>query len=415
MNYESYLNRIIGALAPSTGCTEPSAIALNAATARRHAKGEAQRVTARLDAYLFKNAMGVGIPGADERGVDLCVALGVTAGDSDAGMNALHTVTAEQLAQAKALRPQVTVEIAPEATGLYIETVLETDCDTVRVITTGEHDHIALVEHAPFTQYTPADGAASAEKPTDGLKEFIAFADSVPLEKLAFLKDALAMKRRVYHEATAPQLEKRVLPRMLIEDPTLFAQAKRRAGVASYARMSGIPLPVMTATGSGNQGLTLFLTVDAAAEYFSYGEERLLRSLAMANLVNIYVKQFIGPLSSVCACGVASGLAASLGVTYLMGGGEKEMLQAARNVLGSVSGMSCDGAKEGCASKVALSAGLAVEAACLAMEGGGIHAQDGILDNDFDHLIAHLGELVVEGMGRTNSTIVHIMMSEKRC
>ena len=111
--------------------------------------------------------------------------------------------------------------------------------------------------------------------------------------------------------------------------------------------------------------------------------------------------------------GVASGLSASLGVVYLLGGGEGEMVQAARNILGSVSGMICDGAKEGCASKVALSAGLAVEAACLALEGGGIHAQDGILDDSFDRLIAHLGELVCVGMGSTNSTIVHIMKDEK--
>ena len=127
----------------------------------------------------------------------------------------------------------------------------------------------------------------------------------------------------------------------------------------------------------------------------------------------MYIKSFIGPLSSVCACGVAAGLSASLGVVYLLGGGEGEMVQAARNILGSVSGMICEGAKEGCASKVALSAGLAVEAACLALEGGGIHAQDGILDDSFDRLIAHLGELVCVGMGSTNSTIVHIMKDEK--
>jgi L-cysteine desulfidase len=177
--------------------------------------------------------------------------------------------------------------------------------------------------------------------------------------------------------------------------------------------MHGIPLPVMTATGSGNQGLTLFLTVDAAARTFNVSEERLLRALACAALANIYIKSFIGPLSSVCACGVAAGLSAAIGVVYLMGGSEKEMLQAARNILGSVSGMICDGAKEGCASKVALSAGLAVEAACLAMEGGGIHAQDGILDDSFDRLIEHLGELVCVGMGGTNDTIVHIMKDEK--
>ena len=413
MDHACYLRRIKAALAPSTGCTEPAAIALNAATARAHVKGEVRRITARLDAYLFKNAMGVGIPGADERGVSLCVALGVTAGDPTAGMNALHTVRPEQLAEAKLLREMVTVEIAEDAKGLYIETVIETAEDAVRVITSGEHDCIARIEHAPFTPFVPAEAEAAETAHEGSLGAFIEFSRTCPLEDLTFLRDALNMNRVVYYRAMEEGLAHHVLPNMLLQDGSLYAQAKKMAGTASYARMHGIPLPVMTATGSGNQGLTLFLTVDAAARTFNVSEERLLRALAVANLANIYVKSFIGPLSSVCACGVASGLSAAIGVVFLMGGGEKEMLQASRNILGTLSGMICDGAKEGCAAKVALSAGLAVEAACLAMEGGGIHAQDGILDDSFDRLIAHLGELDCVGMGDTNDTIVHIMKDEK--
>ncbi len=413
MDYSCYINRIKASLAPSTGCTEPAAIALNAATARANVQGEITQVVARLDPYLFKNAMGVGIPGADERGVDLCVALGVTAGDPAAGMNALHTVKPGQLVAAKALRSRVTVEIAEEAKGLYIETTITTAQDCVRVITSGEHDCIARIEHAPFTPFTVEASEASESAHEGSLGEFVEFARTCPLEELTFLRDALNMNRVVYYRAMEEGLAHHVLPNMLLQDGSLYAQAKKMAGTASYARMHGIPLPVMTATGSGNQGLTLFLTVDAAARTFNVSEERLLRALACAALANIYIKSFIGPLSSVCACGVASGLSASIGVVSLMGGGEKEMLQAARNILGSVSGMICDGAKEGCAFKVALSAGLAVEAACLAMEGGGIHAQDGILDDSFDRLIEHLGELVCVGMGSTNDTIVHIMKDEK--
>lgn len=413
MDYSSCLRRIKASLAPSTGCTEPAAIALNAATARANAVGEIRKITARLDAYLFKNAMGVGIPGADERGVDLCVALGVTAGDASAGMNALHTVRPEQLTAAKRLRELVQVEIAPEAQELYIETILTTDADEVRVVTSGVHDRIVRVEHAPFQPLEAAAGAEVSAAHEGSLGEFVEFARTCPIEDLTFLRDALDMNRAVYDRAIAEGLDHHVLPDMLLRDGGLYAQAKRMAGTASYARMHGVPLPVMTATGSGNQGLTLFLTVDAAARTFRAPEESLLRALALACLANVYIKSFIGPLSSVCACGVASGLSASLGTVYLLGGGEREMLQAARNILGSVSGMICDGAKEGCAFKVALSAGLAVEAACLAMEGDGIHAQDGILDDSFDRLIEHLGELVCVGMGRTNDTIVHIMKDEK--
>ena len=275
MDETQCLRMIRASLAPSTGCTEPAAIALNAATARKAAQGTVTQVTARLDAYLFKNAMGVGIPGADERGVDLCVALGITAGDADAGMNALHTVTAEQLAAAKALRGCVKVEIADGVSGLYIETILRTDCDAVRVVTVGAHDHIALVEHAPFTE-APAEKETVEEGSAHcgSLAEFIAFADTVALDKLAFLRDALTMNRTIYDRAMSDELAHCVLPKITLDDPSLCASAKRMAGAASYARMHGVPLPVMTATGSGNQGITLFLTVDAAARYFSIPEEK---------------------------------------------------------------------------------------------------------------------------------------------
>lgn len=413
MDHACCLRRIKASLSPSTGCTEPAAIALNAATARANATGTIRRLVARLDAYLFKNAMGVGIPGADERGVDLCVALGVTAGDASAGMNALHTVRAEQLSEAKCLRSLVQVEIAGEAHGLYIETIITTDADEVRVVTSGAHDRVIRVEHAPFRPLSASAQEEASAVHEGSLGEFVEFARTCPMEDLTFLRDALAMNRAVYDRAVADGLDHHVLPDMLLRDGGLYAQAKRMAGTASYARMHGVPLPVMTATGSGNQGLTLFLTVDATARALNAPEDKLLRALALACLANVYIKSFIGPLSSVCACGVASGLSASLGAVFLMGGGEREMLQAAQNILGSVSGMICDGAKEGCAFKVALSAGLAVEAACLAMEGDGIHAQDGILDDSFDRLIEHLGELVCVGMSRTNDTIVHIMKDEK--
>ena len=182
MNHTYWRNKIKSSLAPSTGCTEPAAIALNAATARANVNGEIRRIVARLDAYLFKNAMGVGIPGADERGVGLCVALGVTAGDPDAGMNALHTVKAEQLAAAKILRELVTVEIAEEARGLYIETTITTGEDEVRVITSGEHDCIARIEHAPFSPFTEHAKEAAEAVHEGSLGEFIEFARTCPLE-----------------------------------------------------------------------------------------------------------------------------------------------------------------------------------------------------------------------------------------
>lgn len=416
-DFESLLSMMRDALAPSTGCTEPSAIALNAATARHHCKGTPIKIEVRMDPYLFKNAMGVGIPGADERGVDLCVALGITAGDAQAGMNALHSVSAEALAEAKTLRDKVELGLIEKMCDLYIETTLTTDLDCVRVITHAVHDRIVEVSRPPFRPYDAGQGhqCRHGQIQDYSLDDFIQIADRTPVESFSFIAQAVEMNRNLYARADQEQLHRFVIPCALDCDPSPVTRAKRMAGSCSYARMSGIPLPVMTATGSGNQGITLYLTMEAVAEHLQCAEERKLRAMALASLVNIYVKSYIGPLSSICACGVSAGLGASLGIVYLLGGAQKEMLLAARSILGCVSGMICDGAKEGCASKVALSAGLAVEKAYLAMEGIGVSANDGILDEDFTTLISHLGEVVTEGMGQTNQTIVRIMKDKKPC
>ena len=175
-------------------------------------------------------------------------------------------------------------------------------------------------------------------------------------------------------------------------------------------------MPVMTATGSGNQGITLLLTIEGAAQAMGIDEETKLRAAALANLINIYVKTFTGTLSAVCACGVASGLGASVGVVYMLGGGEEQMLFAMQNILGSICGMICDGAKEGCASKVQLSSGLAVKAAFLAMNGMGIRGGDGIVGtHGLSSLFENLGHLVREGMENTNSVIVEIMSGNEDC
>ncbi len=406
---EILLLQMEGALAPSTGCTEPSALALNAATARRHAQGEIRSIDIRLDAYLFKNAMVVGIPGADTRGVPMCVALGVTAGDADAGLDVLHTVTPQALEKAKALLDKIHLSIADNVSELFIETTLETDSDCVRVITYRQHDNIVDISHPPFTPFSTQEG----ERPTPviqryTLDHFLDLAATVPLERLAFLRKAVAMNTRIYEKGESLRMERFIAPGGSAASAS--DAAKRMAGTASYARMSGVPLPVMTATGSGNQGITLYLTMEAVARHLGIDEEEKLRAMALASLVNIYIKSFIGELSSVCACGVSSGLAASMGVVRMLGGGKRNMLLAARNVLGSISGMICDGAKEGCANKVALSAGLAVESALMAVEDVGIGADNGILDESFEGLVSHLAQLVNVGMGATNRTIVDIML-----
>lgn len=412
--YDFFLHQIENSMMPSTGCTEPVAIALNTATARKAAKGELKRLVVTMDPYLYKNAMGVGIPGSDERGVALCAALGVTGGNADLAMNVLSGVTPEALAEAKAMRDQnmVEVNVLPSGTTLFIQTELFTEEDTVRVITWEEHTNIISVDHAPYTPYEyKEEPLGESEIQKYDIEDFIDFADHVPVERLAFLEEGLNMNREIAAAGQKFGLGEelgRLMEKGYLADSPSTA-AKRLAAAGSYARMSGISMPVMTATGSGNQGITLFLTIDGVAEKLNVEREKELRAIALGAIVNVFGKTYIGALSAVCACGVASGLGASLGICYMLGGTKEQMLGAAKNVLGSISGMICDGAKEGCAHKVELSAGLAVDAALLAVAGRAVSDRDGILADDLHGLFTNLGYLVNKGMADTNEAIVEIM------
>ena len=417
-----FIERMHRAIMPSTGCTEPVAIALNTATARKHAKGAVRRLEVTLDSYLYKNAMGVGIPGADERGVALCAAMGVTAGDPDAQMRVLDCVSREALDAAKAMAAQGVVQVntRDDVSGLLVESVLTTDEDEVRVLTLQSHTNIVRIDHAPFERYEEGEGDdALACDPIRNVKlaQMVDFARTVPAQELEFLQDGIDMNMAVAQEGLRFGLGRAV--HTLIEQGAIgyspVSRAEELCAAASYARMSGVSMPVMTATGSGNQGITLLLTIEGVAQALHIDRETKLRAAALANLINIYVKTFTGTLSAVCACGVASGLGASVGVVYMLGGGEEQMLFAMQNILGSICGMICDGAKEGCANKVQLSSGLAVKSAFLAMNGMNVRDGDGIVGSDLRSLFENLGHLVREGMESTNSVIVDIMSRGSEC
>ena len=72
------------------------------------------------------------------------------------------------------------------------------------------------------------------------------------------------------------------------------------ATAASDARMDGCEKPVMTNSGSGNQGITVYLPVVVAAEQFGCSREQLIRALALSNLVAAHIHYYMGHLSALC-------------------------------------------------------------------------------------------------------------------
>lgn len=415
-NEEVFIELINRSMIPSTGCTEPIAIALNTAIARKEAKGSFKRLVLTVDPYLYKNAKGVGIPGANERGVPLAAALGITAGNADAKMNVLANVSQYALDSAKNLLNQIEIRIRSDISTLFIQSEFYTDVDCVRVITLKEHNNIVDISHAPINDYCfkEATGENLLIKKYC-LQDFLVFVNNVLLSRIEFLNDALQMNLNISHSGEVIGLGSHfnhLIESGLVKRSLPF-EAKYLAGSGAYARMSGVSLPVMTVTGSGNQGIVLFIPVEVVAKELNSPYDKKIRALALASLINILGKSYLGSLSAICPCGISSGLGASLGICYLLDASESQMIGAARNMIGSVTGMICDGGKEGCAHKVALSAELAVYSALLSLSGTSISYEDGILAKTLNEMFSNVKYLLDKGMPNANNAILEIMVNSK--
>ena len=178
---------------------------------------------------------------------------------------------------------------------------------------------------------------------------------------------------------------------------------------ASDARMAGCTLPAMSNSGSGNQGITVTMPVIAAADKFGSTNEELARALVLSNLVAIHIKHYLGRLSALCGCVIAS-TGASCGIVFLKNGNYDQVTYAIKNMIGNITGMVCDGAKVGCALKVASGVSSAVQSSILALDNICISENDGIIDKDIEKTIRNLGSIGSEGMRHTDTMILDIMV-----
>lgn len=200
---------------------------------------------------------------------------------------------------------------------------------------------------------------------------------------------------------------------MLYQDETDFRQyAKSLTAAGCDARMAGYPLPVMSCFGSGDHGLTAFLPIVAVGEKRQCPEERIVRAVILSLLVTIYIKSYTGTLSPVCGCGVAAGIGASAGITYILEGDVHQIKIAINNMIGGLPGMLCDGAKFGCSFKLSIAVGAAVEAALMAMDGVAIPPSDGIVDEAVEQSIVNLGRVSTDGMENTDEVMLDVMMAK---
>ncbi len=417
---EELLGMLKNEVIPATGCTEPVAVAYATAIARQSLEGEIERLDVLVDSGLYKNGMKVGIPGIKERGLDIAGALGFYAGAPNKGLQVIDSIDEDSLRKAKKLvsEGKVKVTVKEGCTKLHIETALYTSKGSICVVTKDKHLNAIIEDCNNISGECDSNDTVMRKSEIQNyeLDDLIDFCRTVPIEDLARLEDginmnmALAKEGLAMENGVAKKFEKLVTDGYMKDD--MVYRAQLLCAAASEARMSGSRLPAMSSAGSGNHGITVFLTNYAAAEKLGISRDVLLRALALSNLVTFYIKSYTGTLSAMCGCGVAAGIGSSVGVVYMMGGGPQEMLGTIINMIGSIAGIVCDGGKEGCSYKLALSAGWAIQSALLAMAGGVINSTDGILASDFKEVIRNMGYVCNPGMLETNEAIIKVMTKE---
>ncbi len=406
---------------PAIGCTEPIAVALAAAKAAEVLERKPERMQAYLSANVLKNAMGVGIPGTGMVGLPIAIALGALVGRSVYELEVLRDLTPEALAAGKAMVASKCIDIylKEQVDKLYIEVCCSAGNASSKVIISREHTCIVYVEkdgEVLMDKRTPATEAEGdgVEEPRLMFDTVYAFAVETPLDDIRFILQTAELNRKASEISlqgnfghTVGKIVAGPFGKKYMGD-TSFSRMVYRTAAACDARMDGAMIPVMSNSGSGNQGIAATMPVVSFADDTNASEEDLIRALMLSHLMVIYTKQSLGRLSALCGCVVAA-IGASCGITYLMGGSKRQISYAVKNMIGNLTGMICDGAKPSCAMKVSSGVSTAMLSAIMAMEDKVVTAVEGIIDEEIDKSITNLTVIGSRGMEFTDRLVLDIM------
>jgi len=417
MTTSSLLTLLHQEVVPAIGCTEPICVALCVARAKERLAVEPDAITVRLSKNIYKNAMAVGIPNTNMTGLPIAIALGATIGHSELGLECLRDTTPTAVAYAKDYmqRVPITIEVDENAPDiLYVHA--EVRCQTASLsevrhaMATIQGEHTHFVEEGEMGEKAKRQEGEEAKR-AEGeltLKQVYDFALSIDTSELEFLLEGAEMNIRAAEYAFEHKCGHCLGQILAKQENSIFEQILAYTSGACDARMSGAMVPVMSNSGSGNQGISCSVPVLLYARHIKANEEQTLRALALSNLTVIYIKQSLGRLSALCGCVVAA-TGSACGITYLKGGGYIEITYAIKNMIANISGMICDGAKPGCALKVTSGVATAVIAASLAIEKSFPDSTEGIIDEDIDQTIHNLTRIGHDGMKQTDELILNIM------
>ncbi len=427
---DKYVNLVKSELAPALGCTEPVAVALCAAGAAAHIDGIPEQTTIYVSQYIMKNGMNVGVPNTDMVGLGIATAMGVISARPEKGLLVLEGMTSEDFSKAKELLEQkkIHVKLAENDYKVYIEAICTKGSDTAKTIIRDIHNQFVYIEkngQVLLNIIPQCDIAASRSAKVEDdcsltvRQIYHEVVNNMTLEDLTFLREAVDVNKSIaleglthdYGHMIGKSILSNVEAGIIADDIANYAVALTAA--AADARMAGCRKPVMSAVGSGNQGITATVPIIAVAERLKVDEEKKLKALAMSLLVTIHTKHSLGRLSVLCGCGIAAAIGSCAGIIYLFGGTEENIELGIQTMVADISGMVCDGAKPGCAIKIATAVSATMRSALLAIHGVGADQHDGIVAPSVEDTLHNLASLGNEGMSGTNEAILDMMIHKE--
>jgi L-cysteine desulfidase len=405
---------------PAIGCTEPIAVALCMAKATETLRIIPTHIEVYLSANILKNAMGVGIPGTGMIGLPIAVALGALVGKSAYGLEVLKDITPDDVECGKLMINAKSIQISLKeniSEKLYIEVICKAGENCATAIISGGHTNFIYIAKDNQVLFEVMDTSSVENDDTTpelNLRKVYDFAMTTPIDDICFILDSARLNKVAakcafkgdYGHGLGKILRGEKEQKIIGDN--VFSQILSYTSAACDARMAGAMIPVMSNSGSGNQGIAATLPVVVYAESNGNSEDELIRALMLSHLTVIYIKQSLGRLSALCGCVIAA-TGSSCGITYLMGGGYTNISYAVKNMIANLTGMICDGAKPSCALKVTSGVSTAVFSAMMAMEQKCVSSVEGIIEDDVDKSIRNLTLIGSQGMNETDKYILDIM------
>lgn len=407
---------------PAVGCTEPMSVALCVSRARELLGCCPTSIRVSLSPNILKNAMGVGIPGTGMIGLPIAIALGALIGKSSYALEVLKDLTPESLEQGKQYMQETPIEILLKENicqKLYVEAFVEANGHSAMAVIAGTHTHFVKLQ---------LDGELILDEKLYEVIDYeddcklsfrtvYDFAMTSPIDDLAFILEAREYNFKAAQESLRGNYGHclgKIIDRPMahgIFGNSIFSHIISKTASACDARMGGALIPVMSNSGSGNQGICATTPVAVYAQENENTEEETIRALILSHLTAIYIKQSLGRLSALCGCVVAS-IGASCGITYLMGGDYERICHAIQNMIANLTGMICDGAKPSCSLKITSGVSTALLSALLSMEGHYVTEAEGIIDSDVDSSIRNLTSIGADAMCATDRMVLGMMLSK---